>query len=99
MERFRPNIVLEGGRAWDEDDWSEVSIGGHSFQLVKPCSRCKITTLDQTTGARSGDEPLRTLSTFRKWDSGVMFGWNATGPTSGTIAPGARCDVVSRRSG
>jgi uncharacterized protein YcbX len=45
------------------------------MRVVKPCARCVITTTDQTTGER-GDEPLRTLATYRKGNGGVMFGQN-----------------------
>ena len=65
MERFRPNIVIAGGEAYQEDKWKEIAIGKARFQLVKPCARCAITTTDQRTGER-GKEPLRTLATYRK---------------------------------
>lgn len=25
--RFRPNIVLQGGKSFDEDNWAEITIG------------------------------------------------------------------------
>lgn len=64
MNRFRPNLVVSGCGAYAEDTWRKLFIGGTHFQVVKPCSRCKITTTDQETGYR-GEEPLRTLSTYR----------------------------------
>lgn len=57
MERFRPNIVLEGDTASRELRGDEVSLA-----FEKPCGRCEVTTIDQSTGARSGPEPLRTLN-------------------------------------
>ena len=48
------------------------------LRRVKPCTRCTITTTDQWTGTVDGDEPLRTLKTYR-WDPrlrGVTFGQN-----------------------
>jgi MOSC domain len=65
MERFRPNIVLSGSAAWEEDDWETLEVGDLSLRLVKPCSRCAITLVDPNTGER-GLEPLRTLATFRR---------------------------------
>ncbi|MBK7241153.1 MAG: MOSC domain-containing protein [Flavobacteriales bacterium] len=65
MERFRPNLVLEGGEPFQEDDWSTIRIGETRFELVKRCARCVITTTDQRTGRRA-NEPLRTLATYRK---------------------------------
>src|SRR6056297_606081 len=29
MRRFRPNIVVEGAGAWDEDHWQSLNIGGN----------------------------------------------------------------------
>ena len=43
--------------------------------MVKPCARCAITTVDQRTGITS-KEPLRTLATFRKHGTKVLFGQN-----------------------
>jgi len=81
MERFRPNIVIAGGGAFQEDGWKEVSIGTSRFAVVKPCGRCLITTTDQRTGER-GKEPLRTLATYRRRkglvdEVKVDFGMNA----------------------
>ena len=81
MERFRPNIVIAGGSAFQEDGWKEVSIGTTRFALVKPCGRCVITTTDQRTGER-GKQPLRTLATYRRRkgvevEVKVDFGMNA----------------------
>lgn len=78
MAAFRPSIVLSGAPAWDEDNWRILRIGDATFDAVKPCTRCKITTLDPERpgprGRRDG-EPLRTLATFRRDARGeVMFG-------------------------
>jgi uncharacterized protein YcbX len=78
MNRFRPNIVLSGLAAYAEDKMFELHAGAIRLRIVKPCTRCKITTTDQITGAVSGDEPIRTLKTYR-WDAalrGVTFGQN-----------------------
>ncbi|HTY93111.1 MAG TPA: MOSC N-terminal beta barrel domain-containing protein [Steroidobacteraceae bacterium] len=79
MNRFRPNLVIEGLGAFDEDRIDELSGDGVRLRLVKPCTRCKITTTEQSTGEPEGDEPLRTLKSFR-FDptlKGVLFGQNA----------------------
>jgi len=78
MERFRPNIVLTGIGAYDEDRIHELHRDGVRLRIVKPCTRCSITTTNQRTGEVEGDEPLRTLRTYR-WSkplAGVMFGQN-----------------------
>jgi MOSC domain-containing protein len=79
MERFRPNVVIDGVEAYDEDRIHELRAGPVTLRIVKPCARCSITTTDQDRGAVDGVEPLRTLKEYR-YDSrlkGVLFGQNA----------------------
>ncbi|HEX7218762.1 MAG TPA: MOSC N-terminal beta barrel domain-containing protein [Burkholderiales bacterium] len=57
MERFRPNLVLEGG-----GEWRELRTRECVLEFSKPCGRCEVTTIDQESGARTGPEPLRTLT-------------------------------------
>ena len=79
MNRFRPNVVIAGLLAWDEDHIDTLAIGDVVLKLVKPCVRCQVTTTDQVSGARISDEPLTTLARFRNNAElgGVTFGWNA----------------------
>jgi uncharacterized protein YcbX len=78
MDRFRPNLVLDGLPPYGEDEVHEFTVQGIRLRAVKPCIRCSITTTDQTAGVVAGDEPIRTLKTYR-WDAalhGVKFGQN-----------------------
>jgi hypothetical protein len=78
MDRFRPNLVFEGLEPYGEDDVFEFVTDGVRLRTAKPCTRCVITTTDQQTGRVTGEEPLRTLKTYR-WDRalhGVAFGQN-----------------------
>lgn len=78
IRRFRPNLVIEGAEAWQEDLWRQLRIGDVVFDLVKPCSRCVMTTVDPDLGTKAADaQPLRTLGRFRRTPDGVMFGINA----------------------
>jgi uncharacterized protein YcbX len=74
MDRFRPNLVVAGAAAYAEDGWDRVTIGACTFQHVKPCTRCVMTTTDQTTGVRHRREPLATLATYRRLGNEVAFG-------------------------
>lgn len=65
MNRFRPNLVVSGSEAFDEDDWQKIRIGEAVFRSTKPCERCVITTIDQSAGEKTGKEPLKTLASFR----------------------------------
>jgi hypothetical protein len=79
MHRFRPNLVLDGLSAYGEDEVHEFAAEGVRLRVVKPCIRCSITTTDQGTGVVTGEEPLKTLKSYR-WDAalhGVKFGQNA----------------------
>jgi uncharacterized protein YcbX len=78
MERFRPNLVIDGVDAYDEDRMHELRAGPVTLRIVKPCMRCSITTTDQQQGAVDGVEPLRTLKEYRfdKQLRGVAFGQN-----------------------
>lgn len=96
VERFRPNIYVEGPPAFDEDEWERVRIGGCELRVVKPCPRCTVTTVDPARGTR-GTEPLRTLSTYRRREGGVMFGQNALHGGEGTLRVGDAVEVLSRR--
>lgn len=78
MNRFRPNIVVRGLAPYGEDTVREFVDGALRLRPVKACTRCKITTADQATGEFTGDEPLKTLRSYR-WDAelrGVVFGQN-----------------------
>ena len=79
MDRFRPNLVLDGLPPYGEDEVHEFSASGIRLRVVKPCARCSITTTDQAAGVVTGEEPLRTLKSYR-WDTalhGVKFGQNS----------------------
>jgi uncharacterized protein YcbX len=91
MDRFRPNIVFTGGAPHQEDEMKSFCINGLSMLGVKPCARCVMTTIDQATGA-SGQEPLATLSTYRKRNNKIYFGQNVIPKSFGMIKVG---DTIS----
>jgi uncharacterized protein YcbX len=78
MDRFRPNVVLEGIAAWAEDQVQGMQTDRVALRLAKPCTRCVITSRDQSSG-EPGSDPLPALRKFRfdRELKGVTFGWNA----------------------
>jgi uncharacterized protein YcbX len=83
MERFRPNLVLDGLDAHDEDFVDTLTLdapeGPVRLKLVKPCARCTVPNVDPQT-AEPGHEPGDTLSTYRadpRVDGAVTFAMNA----------------------
>lgn len=88
MRRFRPNIVISGGNAFIEDKLENFKIGDLPMKAVKLCSRCPMPMVDPDLGERTSQEPIATLSTYRKWDSKIFFGMNVIQQQQGTITVG-----------
>lgn len=98
MNRFRPNLVVEGSEAFAEDTWKRIMIGETEFHVVKPCERCVITTVDQERGEKVGKEPLKTLATYRNQNGNVLFGQNLIAEQAGgSIYVGDEIEVIERR--
>lgn len=75
MNRFRPNLVFTGGEPYEEDTWRNFTVGTTRFIGAKPCARCALPTIDQDT-AEKGQEPTRTLATYRRSENKILFGQN-----------------------
>ena len=108
MNRFRPNLVVSGCEPYSEDGWRRIRIGQVVLRAAGPCSRCIITTTDQSSGAR-GVEPLRTLAGYRRDSRApekVNFGQNLVHEVkSGVLRVGDPVEILemqepfSRRQG
>lgn len=96
MNRFRPNLVVKGCEPYEEDRWRVIQVGRITFHVVKPCSRCVLTTVDQDTGIK-GEEPLHTLSAYRTRDNNVLFGQNLIAANTGEVTVGDRVEVLEWR--
>jgi len=92
-------VVIAGLDAYAEDHLDTLTCGEVTLRLVKPCTRCQVTTTDQAT-AKVGYEPLSTLSTYRRNDAlaAVVFGMNAivVAGAGATLAVGAPVSVEYR---
>jgi uncharacterized protein YcbX len=101
MNRFRPSIVVADDTPWSEDEWQRLRIGPVEIDLVKPCARCVVTTVDQARGIKTGQEPLRSLAKFRFLQvpgiNGVIFGQNAIPRVMGRLAVGDPVEVLRRQ--
>ncbi len=78
MNRFRPNIVVDGLEAFEEDYVDVFTLGAAALKPVKPCPRCPIPSVDQDSGA-VGPDPLDILRTYRvkpALDDAICFGMN-----------------------
>lgn len=96
MDRFRPNLVVSGCPPHAEDGWTRIAVGEVRFAVVKACSRCTTTVVDQDTGKR-GSEPLATLSRYRRVGNSVVFGQNLVHVGEGELAVGDPVTVLAAR--
>ena len=83
IERFRPNIVIAGVEAHDEDRLAELRVatpdGDILLKPVKPCPRCPVPDIDPAT-AESDPVVSDTLQDYRRHErlgGAVAFGMNA----------------------
>lgn len=82
IERFRPNIVLAGIEAQDEDRVETMHIataeGGARIEPAKPCTRCPIPDIDPATAVSTPEvnDTLRTYRANARVDGAVTFGMN-----------------------
>lgn len=79
MNRFRPNLVIDGIEAFEEDFAESFALGEARLKPVKPCARCPIPSIDQATGV-PGPDPLDILRSYRTkpaMDDAICFGMNS----------------------
>ena len=93
MNRFRPNIVVDGCEPFAEDSWKKMRIGEIDFRIVKPCSRCVIPSINIETAVRE-DEPIKTLMAYRKRENKIFFGQNVIANNFGAIEVGMSVEIV-----
>lgn len=87
FDRFRPNIVVDGCEPYAEDDWREVQIGDIRMSIVKPCSRCIIPSIEQTSGNKQM-VVNEALLEYRRRGAKTYFGQNALHQNRGEISVG-----------
>ena len=78
MNRFRPNLVIDGIDAFEEDYADQFALGEAHLKPVKPCPRCPIPSVDQSTGV-PGPDPLDIMGSYRgksALDGAICFGMN-----------------------
>lgn len=78
MNRFRPNLVIAGIEAFEEDYVDTFQFGDATLKPVKPCPRCPMPAVDQATGT-FGPDPMDILQGYRakpELDGAICFGMN-----------------------
>jgi len=110
IERFRPNIVIKGNEAWEEDRWKKVQIKtiDHSREMLwrtpldvlARCARCQVPNVNPDTAEKHAHEPWDTLMKFRRVDQGgpakykPCFGMLCIPNRDGQIVVGSELEVV-----
>jgi uncharacterized protein YcbX len=82
MDRFRPNLVIEGTDPFEEDYTESLRAGEVVIKPVKPCARCPIPAIDQATGI-PGPDPLE-----------ILQSWRAKAILDGAVCVGMNCIVL-----
>ena len=90
MHQFRPNLVINGTQAWEEESWKKIRIGELELQATKTCVRCILTTSDPNSGKRHiNKEPLNTLKKIHNQEGrGPIFGMQFVALNSGILRLG-----------
>lgn len=102
--RFRPNIVVSDASHPDaEHEYLSGRFGNVPVINAKPCDRCPVPLVDQTTGQKVNGEPLRTLNKYKRWQKPdgkvfVILGEGALPQEDGEISVGDEVTMTERRS-
>ncbi len=106
IDRFRANIVLTGLDAWAEDEVPALQCGDIKIDLTRPCSRCRVPSINQQTGVEEEYGNLEVLAEERKFKNyidrpGAMFGVQGmcTAGEGGTIKVGDEIAIVEQMRG
>lgn len=94
--RFRANVIVSGVEAFEEDTWSDFTMGPVQLLGAKPCARCQLVNVEPSTG-EVGKSVLTTLSTFRQVNHKVYFGQQAVPVVLGKLAVGDEIHVAKRK--
>lgn len=79
MNRFRPNLVIDGIGPFEEDYAESYRLGATLLKPVKPCPRCPIPSIDQASGV-IGPDPLDLMQGYRskpEVGGAICFGMNS----------------------
>ena len=104
MDRFRPNLIVDGCRSYAEDRWKWIRMGNVILRNDGLCTRCAVIAVDQATGEREA-EPIATLAMYRtmvvtegeRQQRKSIFGSKYTHANTGELIVGMAVDVLECR--
>lgn len=94
--RFRPNIVVSGCGAFEENTWTRIKINNINIDIVKPCSRCVIPTINPVDGEKQQDV-MKVMLEYCKIGNQVYVGQNAIHRSLGDIRVGHQVHIIKAR--
>ncbi|MCX8665751.1 MULTISPECIES: YcbX family protein [unclassified Gilliamella] len=99
IQQFRGNIIIDGALPFAEDGWKTIKIGEVLFDIIKPCTRCALTTFNiNSTEPLPNNEPLKTLGYFRSnLEGNINFGMNMIARNHGTVSVGDKVEILERQ--
>jgi len=92
-DRFRTNLYINNCLSHEEDLHHGLANQNYQLKLESQCKRCIMVNTDQETGQVT-KEPLKTLATYRRSDSNVYFGMNASVLTAGEVRLGDKLEFI-----
>ncbi|NUM32451.1 MAG: MOSC domain-containing protein [Bacteroidetes bacterium] len=92
VNRFRPNIVIRGKKAFSEDEIKNFKINDALFSLVKPCARCIVPSINQETSVIE-NEIITELKKYRLFNGKILFGQNALIIKTGKIFKSSKVEI------
>lgn len=85
--RFRPNMIISGVKAYIEETWKEIQIGECLFDVITATPRCSLITINPEVAVFDpNQEPLRSLSAYKKEGNQINFGVYLIPKRLGTIS-------------
>lgn len=97
IERFRPNLVISGGKPYLEDEMMCFTVSGIKFYGVKLCARCPIPNIDPET-AISSKEPIKTLAGYRRMNNKTYLGQNLIHQGTGELNIGDKVEILESKA-
>ena len=96
INRFRPNIIVSGFKAFEENKWKKIKIGECEFEVISNTERCSLITINPLSGKKElNQEPLRTLAKEFQTNSKVYFGIYLRPIKTGKIYTNDKVKVIS----
>jgi len=98
MDRFRPNIVVEGCAPYSEDRWDYIRIGGASFVKLSRCPRCTVPDVEQARKSTAGIYSCinNNHTVIARTGAGTISASAARALLNCPAARGARCLMSNR---